>query len=95
MALRLGGVTRRVLGSPSHIVYRDSDRGGLEKSYDDDSGLKSGDVWYLTFRSWSDVEAMHPTLEPSLVVPSTEEIEREIFGETLDEEIPDVYWDMV
>ena len=89
MALRDGGVTRRVLGSKTNIIYRDSDRCGLEYTYE------NTDVWYLTWRTWADVEAMHATLEPTPVIVESEDREREIFGETLDDPIQDDLWDML
>jgi hypothetical protein len=70
---------RKVLGTKT--AYRDSEHGGLEVS--------DGEYWYFTFRTWSEVEAMHPTLEASPAVADTEEQDRELFGETLDEPIPD------
>ena len=82
---------RRVLQGPCKgIMYRESDRGGLE--YSDDNGRN----WYLTFRSWCEVEAMHTSLEPAPSEPMTdEERRREEFGETLDEPIPDWAWRLI
>jgi hypothetical protein len=71
---------RKVLGTK--IAYRNSDHGGLEVTDD-------GENWYFTFRTWSEVEAMHPTLEAAPAVVDTEERDRELFGETLDEPILD------
>ena len=73
------------------LAYRKSDQGGMEYSDDD------GQTWYLTFRTLSEIIEMHPTI----VGPSVEDAERaemaerEIFGETLDEEIPEDLWEMI
>ena len=45
-----------------------------------------GDGWHYTFRTWPEIEQMHPTLEP---MPVDADEDREVWGETLDEEIPD------
>lgn len=74
---------RRVIGK--NIAYKDSDRGGLEVDW--------GDGWHFCQRSWSEVEQMHPNLESAPIVPDTED--REIFGDTLDEPIPDELWEML
>lgn len=69
----------------SKLVYRPSDRGGWEWS--DDGGAN----WHLTFRTLEEILAMHVTLVPDSdeVTDTAETDERELFGETLDEEIPD------
>ena len=73
---------RRVIGTK--IRFKDSDKGGLEVDW--------GDGWHFTFRCWAEVERMHPTLEPAPEVPDTEDRDREVFGDTLDEPIPDDLW---
>ena len=82
-------IIRRVLGSETHIAYRESERGGLEATY--------GNLgWFYSQRTWREVEKMHSTLEPAPAEPaSQEEQERECFGETLDEPIPDDLWEML
>lgn len=69
------------------LQYRESDQGGLEWSED------GGNMWYLTFRTITEVRQMWPTLTGPVVVD--DEPEREIFGETLDEPIPDDLWEMI
>ncbi len=82
-------IIRRVLGSKTQIAYRESERGGLEATYENRG-------WFYSQRTWREVEEMHPTLEPALANPaSQEERERECFGETLDEPIPDDLWEML
>lgn len=72
------------------IAYRYSDEFGMEKTWD------GGETWHFTFRGWREIEEMHPTIElGDLELPTNEENEREIFGETLDEPIPDDYWYMI
>ncbi len=82
-------IIRRVLGSKTQIAYRESERGGLEATYENRG-------WFYSQRTWREVEEMHPTLESALANPaSQEERERECFGETLDEPIPDDLWEML
>lgn len=77
---------RRVIGK--NIAYRDSDKGGLEIDW--------GDGWHYCYRTWPEVERMHPTtLEPAPEVPDTKDQDREVYGETLDEEFPDDFWEML
>lgn len=57
----------------------------------DDGGL----TWYFTFRSPSEFMEMWPTAI-SDAPPQVDDLdERELFGETLDDEIPDDLWDMI
>lgn len=82
-------VIRQVLGSRTHIAYRESERGGLEVTYENLG-------WFFTHRTWGEVEEMHPALEPAPAkLASREEQERECFGETIDEPIPDDLWEML
>ncbi len=71
----------------SKLTYRESSHGGLEWSED-------GETWYLTFRTLPEVIEMHPTIERA-GMPESDNHEREIFGDTLDEPIPDEYWEML
>ena len=58
---------------------------GPETSCDD------AKTWHFTFRSEREFREMH-----GLPIPvDTEDGEREIFGETLDEPIPDEFWEMI
>jgi hypothetical protein len=76
-------IVRRVLGNKTPIAYRESKRGGLEVTHENWG-------WFFTHRTWGEVGRMHPTLEPAPAKPaSQEEQERECFGETVDEPIPD------
>jgi hypothetical protein len=75
----------------SKLRFRPSDRGGWEYSED-------GETWYLVFRSEYELREMWgDRLEGEVGTPEddTEEREREIFGETLDDEIPDDLWDLI
>jgi hypothetical protein len=63
------------------LRYRRSDKGGWE--YSDDCGV----TWYFTFRSESEIRAMWPNIEGSC--PMDNELDFEIYGDTLDEPIPD------
>jgi hypothetical protein len=65
----------------SGLEFRKSNRGGWE--YSDDNGAN----WYLTFRSESAIREMHPDLIDETI--DTSDMERELFGETLDEPLPD------
>jgi hypothetical protein len=74
----------------SKICYRPSDRGGWE--WTDDGGER----WNLTFRSRQEILDMHRTaVDDSPEVMSTADVERELFGETLDEPIPDDFAEML
>ncbi len=76
-------IIRRVLGSETDIAYRESEMGGLEVTYENLG-------WFFTHRTWNEVERMHPTLEPAPARPASQaDEERECFGETIDEPIPD------
>lgn len=70
------------------IRYRNGENGG-ETTYD------NGATWNFTFRSPSEWREMFP----SAVIISDSSMkdiqEREIFGETLDEPIPDDLWEMI
>lgn len=77
------------------LRWRKSDRGGWEWS--DDGGVN----WHLTFRGKEEIMEMHKTV---IEVPddtdipdatASEEADREVFGETLDEEIPEDLWEML
>lgn len=85
-------VMAKVLRVPgSSILYRPSDKGGWEWSDD-------GATWYFTFRNGEEIKAMHPGItEDADATPNTpdEDAERELFGETLDDPIPDDLWDMI
>lgn len=56
-----------------------------------------GETWYYTFRSQSEFEAMHGPMElvGGTSAPDSDDAERELFGETLDEPIPDDLWEMI
>lgn len=79
---------RRVLKRPK-ILWR-SIGNGPEWSPDD------GETWYFTFRDYHAFEEMHgeTLLVAGSEAPDDQE-EREIFGETLDEPIPDALWAMI
>ena len=56
-------------------------------------------IWNFTFRGEEEIRKLHPSI---IEIPlpydlSNTELdnEREIFGETLDEEIPDDLWEMI
>jgi len=66
------------------LRYRRSDKGGWE--YSDDGGS----TWYFTFRSESEIRAMWPQIEGTMPDPdANRDAELEVFGDTLDEPIPD------
>ncbi len=67
------------------IAYKQGNH-GTEVSLDD------GETWSFTFRSMSEVLEMHPTLTG--YNPDSDS-ERELFRETLDDEIPDDLWEMI
>lgn len=72
------------------IKYRHSKLNGMEVSED------NGATWSFTFRSIEELRRMHSNLK--LDSPYTETIEsdeREVFGETLDEEIPEDLWTII
>ncbi len=77
----------------SHVQFRQSERGGMESRWE-----KNGE-WHLTFRTLEELLEMWPEAVPDAIPtadPTTnEDKEREIFGETLDEPIPDDIWDML
>lgn len=68
--------------------FRQSSRGGWEWT---DNGLD----WYLTFRTRAEIAEMHGdgAIEPT--ADDREAADREIYGETIDEEIPDDLWAMI
>jgi hypothetical protein len=68
------------------IVYKRGDH-GTEVSID------GGETWSFTFRSMSEVREMHPTLTG--FTPESDNSERELFGETMDEPIPDEFWELI
>ena len=62
----------------------------------------NGETWSWTFRSIEELQQMHPSmkeLNPEVNQETLDEdeemLERELFGETLDDEIPEDIWDMV
>lgn len=69
----------------SKVAYRHSTEHGWEMTPD-------GEQWYFTWRALMDILELHPTIE---YTPTDDADERELFGETLDEEIPDDLWAMV
>lgn len=69
------------------LCYRRSEKGGWE--YSDDGGI----TWYFTFRCESEIRAMWPNIQGECTVD--DEQDREIFGDTLDEPIPDDLWEML
>ena len=76
----------------THIRFRPSDRGGMEVAHEKD------EVYYLTFRSLNELLAMHPTAVPIQGTQrdtADEDAERELFGDTLDEPIPDDLWELI
>jgi hypothetical protein len=57
-----------------------------------------GNVWRYTFRGFEEFRKMWPTLvrlSGNVVNEPNEDAERELFGETLDEPIPDDLWEMI
>ena len=71
----------------SRLRFRRSDKGGWE--YSDDGGQ----TWYLTFRTESEIRAMHNITDDGTSEQGPDEdAEREVFGETLDAPIPDDLW---
>jgi hypothetical protein len=59
--------------------------------YSDDNG----NTWYRTFRSEEEIRTMHPTIQQisgEQEQPDHEQEERELFGETLDEPLPDDFY---
>lgn len=52
-----------------------------------------GKEWSFTFRSLSEWREMFPTAIPVTTQPGEED--REIYGDTLDEPIPDDLWEML
>ncbi len=69
------------------IAYKQGEY-GIEVTYDGE------ETWGFTFRSISEIRQMHPTLVGP-AEDNSEDNEREIFGETLDDHIPDDMWDMI
>jgi len=51
---------RKVIGSKTHIAYKDDPNGGLLVHADD-----LGEGWFYTHMTWQEVEAMHKNLEPA------------------------------
>lgn len=71
------------------LQFRRSDKGGWEWSDD------GGKMWYFTFRGRDEILEMWPdAIETSDTVSEVEE-DREVFGDTLDEPIPDDLWEMI
>lgn len=75
------------------IKFRQSDRGGMEVAYE------KSEVYYLTFRTLDELLDMHPS---AILIEGqaerdtdNEDAERELFGETLDEPIPDDLWELL
>lgn len=79
-----------MLSTPNgKLHFRPSDKGGWEWSNDKIT-------WYFTFRTESAIREMHPDLiDDSMDRANDEEREREIFGETLDDPIPEDIWEML
>ncbi len=80
---------------PGQSLYFKFDGTGLLWSNDKE-------IWYFSsMRSWGEIQQMHPTLVPldtcstDVGNDETEEQLREVFGETLDDEIPDDLWEMI
>jgi len=73
------------------IMFRRSDKGGWE--YSDDGGK----MWYFTYRTIDEIRLMKHAVIVGGESPAedNEDRERELFGETLDEEIPDDLWAMI
>ena len=60
------------------------------------------ETWYFTFRGFEEIKRMWPNIVRidtcSTDVPNDDETEdqlRELFGETLDDPIPDDLWEMI
>jgi hypothetical protein len=68
--------------------FRQSSRGGWEWS-------DNGTDWYLTFRSRDEIAEMHGDGAIDPTPEDREDREREAFGETLGDEIPDDLWAMI
>jgi hypothetical protein len=65
------------------LQFRPSDKGGWE--YSDD-----GSTWYFTFRTETEIRRMWPGIEGTAPDPeAARDVELEVFGDTLDEPIPD------
>jgi hypothetical protein len=66
------------------LRFQRSDKGGWEYS---DNG---GETWYFTFRTESEIRDMWPGIEGTVPDPEAKrDTELEVFGDTLDEPIPD------
>lgn len=72
-------------------AFRYSPEFGMEATWD------NGQTWHFTFRTESELREMYPPMVGQLIeTPSdSEDEEREIFGETLDEPIMDEFWEMI
>lgn len=71
------------------LSFRPSSAGGWE--YSDDGGK----VWYLTFRTEREIREMHPSIVGEVPQNTQEDDLREVFGETLDEPIPDELFEVL
>lgn len=80
-----------ILKVPGTKVMWKCDKDGPQVSDD------GGETWRFTFRGKDEWMEMWPT---AIVIegestPDTEESDREVFGETLDDPIPDDLWEML
>jgi hypothetical protein len=76
----------------TNIKYRYSKKNGMESSED------NGVTWSFTFRSIEELRKMWPSLRLDSQYTETidtESEQREVFGETLDEEIPEDLWTII
>jgi hypothetical protein len=76
----------------TQIKYRHSKLNGMESSED------NGVTWSFTFRSIEELRRMHPTLKLDSQYTETidtESDDREVFGETLGDEIPEDLWTII
>lgn len=84
------------------IVPKSEIRFKLEPEKPMQVSTDDGETWMWTFRSIEELQQMHPSmkeLNPEVNQETLDEdeemLERELFGETLDEEFPDDLWDMI
>ena len=82
----LTGPILRVPGTK--ICYRNSEADGWLVSWD------GGEIWNFQRRSLAEILDMHPSIVTSNQ-KETQDRERELFGETLDDPIPDDLWEML
>lgn len=54
-----------------------------------------GREWHFTFRGEAEFRQMYPNAVGETTEDTNEDTERELFGETLDDPIPDDLWEMI